>query len=65
MWTDQYPFSPEQLARLAVYKAAVDAGFYSDDTAESDGQPPITRSQIARSFQSPGWRLFSQPQPTE
>jgi hypothetical protein len=30
-----YPFTAEQLARLSSYKAAVEAGFYSDARAES------------------------------
>ena len=29
-----YPFTAEELARLSTYKAAVEAGFYSDARAE-------------------------------
>jgi hypothetical protein len=44
MWPSSYPFAVEELRRLAAYKAAVEAGFYTDScggTAMREvGQPP-------------------------
>ena len=31
-----YPFTDEELARLMVYKAAIAAGFYTDQIGEDD-----------------------------
>ena len=30
-------FTADELCRLAAYKAAIDAGFYTDDCAETNG----------------------------
>jgi hypothetical protein len=40
-------FTEEQLTRLAVYKAAIDAGFYSDNPLQETGAS-FTPQQIAR-----------------
>ena len=68
MWNPQtppqpeaYAFTPEELARLAAYKAAVEVGFYSDRTTDPRDQLRITRGEASRLFGSPGWRLVSQP----
>ena len=72
MWNHQtppqpeaYPFTAEERARLAAYKAAVEAGFYSDATADPRDQLRITRGEASRLFGSPGWRFVSYPRPAE
>jgi hypothetical protein len=55
---EAYPFAPEQLARLAWYRAAVQAGFYTDaassvPTAPADELSALplalfTRSELSR-----------------
>jgi hypothetical protein len=46
MWLSNYPFTAEEFRRLAVYKAAVRAGFYTDAYPSSG---PSTESSLASS----------------
>ena len=56
--TPAYPFSPAELARLARYRAAVQAGFYTDAVPSVATAPPteppnllptpFTRAELAR-----------------
>jgi hypothetical protein len=54
-------FTAEEIGRLAVYKAAVAAGFYTDDTPEQRAPQRLSRAEVAYLFSAPGWRFQAQP----
>jgi hypothetical protein len=44
-----WPYTAEEAARLEVYKAAVEAGFYTDDVAEpGSSETTFTPAQLSR-----------------
>ena len=43
-----YPFTPAERARLAAYRAAVAAGFFTDWRCEPRGSHPFTAPEVTR-----------------
>jgi hypothetical protein len=61
MWNEMYPFTAEEIGRLVVYKAAVEAGFYTDTTAEERAALRLSRADVSHLFSAHGWRSQGQP----
>jgi hypothetical protein len=49
MWSSDYPFTPAELRRLAVYRTAVRAGFYSEWPPSKDDGHGLCREQVEAS----------------
>ena len=41
-------FGPLELARLSVYRAAVQAGFFTDSSCETSDKPTFSETELAR-----------------
>jgi hypothetical protein len=61
MWNEMYAFTAEEIGRLVVYKAAIEAGFYTDETREERAPMRSSGAELSHLFSNRGWRLHAQP----